>query len=102
MNSADGLRRLLREALDGQAETAREALAPLLDYDIRHGGDLVRTLSVYLEHGCNATRCAESLYLHRSGLLYRLGRIEDLLGVRLDSYDIRVALEIATMALERE
>lgn len=97
----DHLQSLLDGSLAGRAEEAADALSPLLEYDRRHGGDLMRTLASYLEHGCNATRCAQTLYLHRSGLLYRLGRIEDLLNVRLDRFDDRVALEVAVLALRR-
>jgi DNA-binding PucR family transcriptional regulator len=100
VNSSDRLERLLAEAIDGRAAAARDALAPLLAYDEQHGADLVPTLSTYLALGCNASRCAEHLFLHRSGLLYRLGRIEHLLGVRLDSYEVRVSLEIATLAIK--
>lgn len=74
-------------------------LEPLLTYDSLHGGDLVHTLHVYLALGCNASRAAEALYLHRSGLLYRLGRIEELLGVRLDEFGSRVALELAVLSV---
>lgn len=99
MRAQAGLRRLIRRATEGLGDEARAVLAPLYRYDESHGGDLVRTLSSYLEHGCNASRCAESLYLHRSGLLYRLGRIQDLLGIDLDSFENRVALEIALVAV---
>lgn len=81
-------------------EAALEALEPLSSYDKRHNGDLLQTLRVYLKSGCNASRSAELLYLHRSGLLYRLRRIEELLGIRLDTFEDRVALEIAVLAIE--
>jgi purine catabolism regulator len=98
VSTQNHLARLLQAAVEGRTEAAHEALSPLLEYDSTHAGDLFRTLTSYLQHGCNATRCAESLYLHRSGLLYRLGRIEDLLGVRLGEFEDRVALEIAVLA----
>jgi len=82
------------------ASDAAVALEPLIAYDRNHSGDLVRTLHIYLALGCNASRAAEALYLHRSGLLYRLGRIEDLLGVDLTSFRERVALEIAVLGIE--
>ena len=72
-------------------------LEPLRTYDCAHGGDLVRTLRVYFEGGCNASQTAERLYLHRSGLLYRLRRIEQLFGFRLDTFPERVALEVSIL-----
>jgi sugar diacid utilization regulator len=94
------LNRVLANAVAAAACGAVDALDPLLTYDRNHAGDLVRTLHVYLASGCNASRAAEALYLHRSGLLYRLGRIEDLLGVDLSSFRERVALEIAVLGIE--
>jgi len=94
------LNRLLADAVTAAASDAAVALEPLIAYDRNHSGDLVRTLHIYLALGCNASRAAEALYLHRSGLLYRLGRIEDLLGVDLTSFRERVALEIAVLGIE--
>jgi DNA-binding PucR family transcriptional regulator len=96
------LRRILIDAVSGAQAEAGIALRPLRDYDRTHGGDLVRTLRIYLALGCNASKTAETLYLHRSGLLYRLRRIEDLLGLQLDSFEDRVALEIATLCGEAD
>jgi purine catabolism regulator len=93
--SHDAIDRLLEEAAHAGRHHAARALRPLSEYDAAHGGDLIRTLRVYLASGCNASRAAEALYLHRSGLLYRLRRIEALLGVDLDDHRTRVGLEIA-------
>jgi purine catabolism regulator len=95
-----------REVLDlilaSSSEVAREhavfALSPLEEYDREHGGDLRRTLATYLACGCNASRTAGELYLHRSGLLYRLRRIETLLGLNLDKFEVRTALSIAIIS----
>ena len=100
LRSIEILNRLLANAVAAAAPGAAAALEPLIAYDRNHSGDLVRTLRVYLASGCNASRTAEALYLHRSGLLYRLGRIEDLLGVNLSSFRERVALEIAVLGIE--
>ena len=95
MSRQQALGRVVDKAMVAIRADAKDALAPLHAYDARHNGDLVRTLSVYLTHGCNASRAAEELYLHRSGLLYRLARIEALLGVSLASFRDRLALELA-------
>lgn len=92
----DAVRRTAVKAIGGYAA---QVLEPLLTYDREHGGDLVHTLTVYLASGSNASRAAETLFLHRSGMLYRLRRIEALCGVRLDSFEDRVALELAVLAI---
>jgi DNA-binding PucR family transcriptional regulator len=101
MAKSNPLHDALRLAIESSQSFAEAALAPLIEYDRVHGGDLVRTLGVYLASGSNASRSAEQLYLHRSGLLYRLRRIEDLLGTRLDVFEDRVALEIVILALPK-
>ncbi|MGI8827022.1 MAG: helix-turn-helix domain-containing protein [Chloroflexota bacterium] len=97
--TTDPLSDLLDAAMSATRLRAGTALEPLAAYDRRHNADLLRTLATYLAHGCNATRSAEALYLHRSGLLYRLARIEALLGTSLIPFRVRVALELAVLSL---
>jgi DNA-binding PucR family transcriptional regulator len=77
---------------------ASALLAPLLAYDSERSGDLIHTLDVYFSLGGNSSRAAEALFLHRNGLLYRLARIEELLGVPLADAQVRLALEVALRA----
>lgn len=77
---------------------ARSRLAPLLDVKADHGV-LVNTLGVYLASGRNAKAAAGVLQVHRNTLLYRLRRIEQCLGVRLDDPEILFSLELATRVL---
>lgn len=79
---------------------ATELLRPLIDYDSEHCGDLVRTLRTYFICNQNASRTAETLYLHRNGLLYRLNRVEEILGSDLSCRETSLALEIAIRALD--
>jgi purine catabolism regulator len=73
----------------------RETLGPLLAHDGQHGAELVKTLRVYLENNQNATRSAEALHIHYNTLRYRLDRIRDLIGDRLEQPAKRLALEVA-------
>lgn len=75
----------------------RDLLTPLVRYDSEHGGDLVKTLAHYVQQGGNATRAANSLFLHRNSLRYRLARIYALLGMDPDAPDARLALGIALL-----
>jgi len=59
------------------------------------GADLYITLETYLNNAGNAQKTARDLYVHRSTLLYRLARIEELFGLSLDDHEIRVNLHIA-------
>lgn len=57
----------------------QETVEPLLLYDQRSGGDLMRTLKVYLQH-CSLKEASEALYVHRHTLRYRLKQVEEFTG----------------------
>jgi purine catabolism regulator len=58
-------------------------------------GVLLETLAAYLATNGSPTDAADRLHLHRNTVLYRLGRIEDLLGVDLRNAEVRLALHLA-------
>jgi purine catabolism regulator len=70
-----------------------DALARLGAKDRR--GVLLETLGAYLATNGSPTDAADRLHLHRNTVLYRLGRIEDLLGVDLRNAEVRLALHLA-------
>jgi sugar diacid utilization regulator len=74
-------------------------LGPLIEYDRTRNASLVRTLSEYLERGGSLDQAAETLFIHRSTLKYRLGRIATLTGVDLADPDARFNLQLATRTL---
>jgi DNA-binding PucR family transcriptional regulator len=82
-------------AAPGAEEFVREVLGPLLDYDARHNGDLVRTVEVLGACGWSASRAARRLFLLRNSVLYRRSRIEEILGRSLDDPDERLLLTLA-------
>jgi len=58
-------------------------------------GVLLQTLGAYLTTNGSPTDAADRLHLHRNTVLYRLGRIEDLLGVDLRDAEVRLTLHLA-------
>jgi len=56
---------------------------------------LLQTLGAYLATNGSPTDAADRLHLHRNTVLYRLGRLEDLLGVDLRDAEVRLALHLA-------
>jgi sugar diacid utilization regulator len=74
-------------------------LGPLIEYDEARNAELVRSLSEYLERGGSLDQAAEALFIHRSTLKYRLGRIASLTGVDLADPDARFNLQLATRTL---
>jgi DNA-binding PucR family transcriptional regulator len=90
---------LLRASSREDLETfARRALRPLLDPARGHGGDLLRTLQVFLEEDRVQRRAAARCFVHVNTIVYRVHRIEELLGVDLGDpstvFDLTLALRI--------
>ncbi|MUN38485.1 PucR family transcriptional regulator [Actinomadura litoris] len=75
-------------------------LGPLLDHDNRHGTNLLETLRAYVAHGGNKSEAAAAAHLSRQSLYQRLAAIERVLGVSLESADVRTSLHAAVMSLD--
>ena len=73
-------------------------LGKLLEYDARHGSELVRTLAHHLERGGSYEVTAKSLIVHRSTLKYRLQRIRQIADLDLTDPDTWFNLHLATRA----
>lgn len=72
-----------------------QQLKSLKKYSEGNNMNLLETLRTYLEMNGNAKATAEALFLHRSSLLYRLERIEELLNVNLSDPEVRFNLMLA-------
>lgn len=70
-------------------------LGILLDYSESKNIDLLNTLRVYLQNNGNAKSTSEELFIHRSSLIYRLEKVEELLGVDLNDSEVRFNLMMA-------
>jgi PucR family transcriptional regulator, purine catabolism regulatory protein len=97
-----GIYRLLQSMVAGGAlrRFCDETLGPLLDYDRRHRGSLVRTLDTYLRLDRNMAAAARELFVHYNTLRYRVQQISTLTG-GLDRHPTsRLALEVAVHGLK--
>jgi PucR family transcriptional regulator, purine catabolism regulatory protein len=92
-----GLLHLLRDDPRVQAFAERE-LGPLLRRDDAAGSQLLDALAAYLEAGGNKAEAAKRAHLARPTLYERLRRIEEVLGVSLDSAQSRTSLHVAVLA----
>ncbi|MCL2396389.1 MAG: helix-turn-helix domain-containing protein [Acidimicrobiaceae bacterium] len=79
---------------------ADEVLGPLVDYDDAHGSDLVSTLAAYLQTGGSPRHAAERLFVHPNTVVYRLGRIQSLIGVDLADPEDRLLCSAAVKGRE--
>jgi PucR family transcriptional regulator, purine catabolism regulatory protein len=92
-----GLLHLLRDDPRVQAFAERE-LGPLLRRDDAAGSQMLAALTAYLEAGGNKAEAAKRAHLARPTLYERLHRIEEALGVSLDSAQSRTSLHVAVLA----
>jgi sugar diacid utilization regulator len=101
--SADdlGAGRLLLAAADpGEVERfAHETLGPLLDGG-EGTGDLVSTLTAFFDHGRSIRRAATALDVHENTIRYRLGRIEEAIGIPIATdADAQLTAQLALLVL---
>lgn len=74
--------RLAAESIDGGArrDFVRRTLGPVLEHDEQRNSQLLHTLTVWLDSGCNTAQAARELHLERQSMYHRLQRIFDLCG----------------------
>lgn len=73
-------------------------LSRLIAYDAKHGQQLAETLEKYLLHNLNGIKAAQTLFIHRHTLKYRLQQIAEKTGLDLDDAAHRWQLQLALMA----
>ncbi|CAM2889283.1 PucR family transcriptional regulator [Hathewaya histolytica] len=81
-----GIVRLLVELADIKDidQYCYENLGPILEYDKKHGVDLLGTLKCYFQNNKHLMKTSQELFIHRNTLIYRLSTIKDLLQRDLD------------------
>ncbi|MGZ4508344.1 MAG: PucR family transcriptional regulator [Blastococcus sp.] len=97
-----GASAFLPRSLEESSDVAREVIGTLLDYDAAHDSRLVESLQVFLEENRSWQRAAARLIIHKQTLVYRMERVEQITGRRLDRIadvtDLWLALQAATAA----
>lgn len=90
----------LLAALPPQALAAlhRELLGPLFALEPRQRSGLYDTLEAYLACGGNVVQTARQLHTHRNTVLYRLERLQRLLGTNVRDPQARLLLHLALCA----
>lgn len=85
----------------GEAERiVRHVLGHVLDYDAAHDARLVESLRVFLEHNRSWQKAAMALHVHKQTLVYRIRRVEELSGRKLDRTEDVAELWLALRAAE--
>jgi hypothetical protein len=76
----------------------RQTLGPLLEYDDRRKGELVKTLDAYFEADGSVKLAGEALFAHPHTITYRLKQIEGLTGWSLRDPEDKLRLHLALRA----
>jgi DNA-binding PucR family transcriptional regulator len=78
-------------ALASVPELREGPVATLVDHDRRYNTGYARTLAAWLDHLGDNTLVARELKIHPNTVRYRLQRIVEVSGIRLDDPDERLA-----------
>ncbi len=99
-------------ALQAMIDSAVEKLGPencrhpaldlLENYDRETDGEYLNTLRAYSLSSFSSHETSRELHIHRNTLGYRLGRIEELTGIRLEDRDTRLHLMLSFMMGEKD
>lgn len=73
----------------------RRYLGPILDHDRTRQGDLLLTLSTFLDHQRSWQKTADALFTHRQTVIHRVRRIGELIGLDMTQTSTLAQLWIA-------
>ena len=79
----------LRDMVAARGDRPAGALARLMEYDERHGANLVETLQAWLDAFGDVSAAAETLYVHPNTFRYRLRRLAEVGEIDLGDPDQR-------------
>lgn len=91
---------LLGEFLAERRDQAAGPWRDVLAHDAEHDTDYARTLTCWLDAGCDTGRAAEKLVVHPNTCRYRLRKAQQHLGIDLEDPDQRLVLwlQLRTLA----
>ena len=91
-----GLERILyKHDLQDLKEYYETILGDLEKYDAVNDGDLMETLEAFAANHFDITQTSKALFLHRNTLRYRLKRIEEILNIKLEDFNIKLDISAA-------
>ena len=90
---------LPRDRMEAQ-KIVKQVLGKLLEYDKDHNSQFAITLYFYLSENRSWKNAAEILHIHKQTLVYRINRVEEITGLRLDNITHIAELWLALRAAE--
>lgn len=89
--------RFLYELKDSKSMLAfhRELIGKIELYDSQNQTELLNTLICYYKNDCNARITAKELFIHKNSVIYRVKRIEEIIGLNLSDPEDRFNLQLS-------
>jgi len=84
----------------GARESAKNFLRPLFDHDEKRSGQLIETLTAFLDNDARPTPTCAALFIHRNSLNYRLRKIENFLRIDLNTVEGQATCLIALRLID--
>ena len=77
-----------------------KALRDIYQNDALHSTNNLQLLRTYLWNERRATETGQKLHMHRNNVIYRISRIETMIGMELSDHDTRMGFEMSFLLLE--
>jgi DNA-binding PucR family transcriptional regulator len=91
----------LADVLGARTELWHPGITALLEYDAERGGELARSVTVYLDALGDVRAAARSLHVHPNTLRHRLRRAVSLTGIDLDDPGERLSCHLQLLVARR-
>jgi sugar diacid utilization regulator len=97
-----GIYRLLLQVpdLNELRSFAAEVLGKLSEHEHEHKSEYLATLTCYFRENNSPQRASRLLHVHPNTVAYRIKRIEEITGLRLDNYRDRLIAQVALEILD--
>jgi sugar diacid utilization regulator len=97
-----GIHRLLLQVPDlGELRSfAAEVLGKLSEHEHEHKSEYLATLACYFRENNSPQRASRLLHVHPNTVAYRVKRIEEITGLKLDNYRDRLIAQVALEILD--
>ncbi|MCM8709589.1 helix-turn-helix domain-containing protein [Clostridium sp. SYSU_GA19001] len=82
------------------ARFCHPALLQLLEYDNKHKTDYVKSLYTYIVNARNLISAADSLFIHRNTMSYRIAKIQEISGIDLNNNDLLMHIFVSYKILK--
>lgn len=78
----------------------KKTIEPLVEYDAKNNSDLCPVIKSYLNHDGSVKETADELFVHRNTINYKLGKVEEILNIDLQTLEARLEIKLGFMLMD--